>query len=292
MGNTALYEGDLEQARTHFAQSRSLYADEGNNPGLARVFELMGNLALAEGSYEAAIAHYEQSCDFYRKIDSHDRIATSFTNLAVTHHLMRDYDKARKMYGEALTLWSDFLSGNKLGIVACLEGLASILAFYGHPNRALMFFCIAETLRESDVHPYNTFGWYVYSRIRAESEVVLTALCKKLGDETFERTRITAQGTNPEQAVEFALNELSNQESSEHVADSIEHYPDGLSYREIEVLRLIAAGKSNREIAGELYISHNTVANHITNILNKTNTTNRAEAAVYAVQHGLVQPTN
>ncbi len=66
-------------------------------------------------------------------------------------------------------------------------------------------------------------------------------------------------------------------------------YPDGLSHREVEVLRLIALGRSNAEIAQELFISSNTVAHHVTNILNKTNTANRTEAATYAVQHGLIQ---
>ena len=65
-------------------------------------------------------------------------------------------------------------------------------------------------------------------------------------------------------------------------------YPGGLSQREVEVLRLITLGKSNPEIAEELFISPNTVAHHVTNILNKTSTSNRTEAATYAAQHGLI----
>jgi predicted ATPase/class 3 adenylate cyclase/DNA-binding NarL/FixJ family response regulator len=63
--------------------------------------------------------------------------------------------------------------------------------------------------------------------------------------------------------------------------------PDGLSQREVEVLRLMAAGKSNREIADALCISLNTVATHVRNILTKTGTANRTEAAAYALRHGL-----
>ena len=65
-------------------------------------------------------------------------------------------------------------------------------------------------------------------------------------------------------------------------------YPDGLSQREVEVLRLIALGRSNPEIAQELFISSNTVAHHVTNILNKTSSANRTEAATYAAQHGIL----
>ena len=63
--------------------------------------------------------------------------------------------------------------------------------------------------------------------------------------------------------------------------------PDGLSQREVEVLRLVAAGKSNREIADALCISLNTVATHVRNILTKTGTANRTEAAAYALRQGL-----
>ena len=62
---------------------------------------------------------------------------------------------------------------------------------------------------------------------------------------------------------------------------------DDLSPREIEVLRLMAAGKSNREIAEALFISRNTVSTHVRNILAKTGSANRAEAAAFAVRHGL-----
>jgi DNA-binding NarL/FixJ family response regulator len=66
-------------------------------------------------------------------------------------------------------------------------------------------------------------------------------------------------------------------------------YPDGLTQREVEVLRLIALGKSNQEIAAELFISLRTVANHVTNILSKTSAANRTSAAAYASRHGLAK---
>ena len=63
--------------------------------------------------------------------------------------------------------------------------------------------------------------------------------------------------------------------------------PDGLSAREVEVLRLVAAGLSNREIGERLFISQNTAANHVRAILQKTGCANRTEAAAYAVRSGL-----
>ena len=61
-----------------------------------------------------------------------------------------------------------------------------------------------------------------------------------------------------------------------------------LSDREIEVLKLIANGRDNADIAGQLYISPKTVKNHISNILMKLQIENRIQAAVYAVRSGLV----
>jgi len=64
-------------------------------------------------------------------------------------------------------------------------------------------------------------------------------------------------------------------------------YPCGLSPREAEVLRLVAAGRSNRQIAEELSISINTADRHVSNILAKVGASNRAQAASFAVRNGL-----
>lgn len=69
------------------------------------------------------------------------------------------------------------------------------------------------------------------------------------------------------------------------------HYPAGLSRREVEVLRLVANGLSNREIAKILFRSENTVANHIRSILAKTDSANRAEAAAFATRNRLTGKT-
>jgi len=64
--------------------------------------------------------------------------------------------------------------------------------------------------------------------------------------------------------------------------------PGGLTEREAEVLRLIAAGKSNRQVAVELVISEHTVARHVQNIFMKLNVSSRSAATAFAFEHGLV----
>ncbi len=78
------------------------------------------------------------------------------------------------------------------------------------------------------------------------------------------------------------------QEMAASAAAPTPAYPDGLTEREVEVLRLIASGHSNQKIADELFLSRYTIVRHISNIFGKIGAGNRAEAATYANRHGLV----
>lgn len=66
-------------------------------------------------------------------------------------------------------------------------------------------------------------------------------------------------------------------------------YPDGLTVREVEVLALVASGASNAEVARALFLSPGTVHWHTVRIYQKIGASGRAEAAAYAVRHGLVK---
>jgi two-component system NarL family response regulator len=81
------------------------------------------------------------------------------------------------------------------------------------------------------------------------------------------------------------LEELSRQNGKSEISSN---HLNGLTDREIEVLRYLGAGASNREISERLFIAHNTVKNHVHNILYKLNLRNRREAARFARYRGII----
>jgi len=88
---------------------------------------------------------------------------------------------------------------------------------------------------------------------------------------------------------EHVLADLARAEQLQQRRPSRPRYPDGLSEREVQVLRLVAAGRSNPEIAAALVLSRYTVDRHVNHILAKTGTANRVEAATYAHRRGLAR---
>ena len=89
-------------------------------------------------------------------------------------------------------------------------------------------------------------------------------------------------------AIEAFLAEGADTPAADYAAPAPEATPANLSARELEVLRLLAGGMSNRQIADALVISPNTVARHVRHIFAKTGSSNRVEATNYAHRHGLV----
>jgi DNA-binding NarL/FixJ family response regulator len=86
------------------------------------------------------------------------------------------------------------------------------------------------------------------------------------------------------------MSALSAQESSE--SRSVKDDENELTDREREVLSRIADGLSNREIAERLFISEKTVKTHVSSILRKLHLTDRTQAAIYALKHGLAADKN
>ncbi len=118
----------------------------------------------------------------------------------------------------------------------------------------------------------------------AQTRLLLAAVCEKRGDQENRRLELeTARRICTQLGAEPCLARIN--EPSERAS----HQRAGsLSEREVQVLRLLAAGKTNRAIADELFISEKTVARHVSNIYDKLSVSSRAGATAWAFQHNLV----
>jgi DNA-binding CsgD family transcriptional regulator len=117
----------------------------------------------------------------------------------------------------------------------------------------------------------------------ARARVLVGQACRALGDEDGFSLELHSARTTFEEL--GALPDVAWIESLMAPVDSDAH---GLTSRELEVLRLVAAGKSNREIAVDLVISEHTVARHVQNIFTKLDVTSRTAAGAFAFEHKLV----
>jgi DNA-binding CsgD family transcriptional regulator/tetratricopeptide (TPR) repeat protein len=201
------------------------------------------------------------------------------TGLALIVLLRRDIEAARELYDALVsqrgTMSSLFIADDRLlGLLATTQGWLDQAMV--HFEDALVF------CRQAGYRP--ELAWTCYDC----AEVLLQR--GHPGDRTRAMSLLEDSfAISSELGMRPLLERV--QPLQERVAlrpGSVPVYPDGLSQREVEVLRLIALGKSNRDISEELVISLRTVAHHVTSILNKTGASNRTEAAAYAARHGLV----
>jgi len=121
-----------------------------------------------------------------------------------------------------------------------------------------------------------------YEAARARALVGLA--CRALGDDDSAEIGLDAARRVFQQlgaAPEIARVEALSRKTAAKAAG-------GLTAREVQVLRLVAAGKTNQAIAADLFLSEKTVARHVSNIFAKLGLSSRAAATAYAYQHGLV----
>jgi DNA-binding NarL/FixJ family response regulator len=170
--------------------------------------------------------------------------------------------------------------GDKADVAYCLEGLASMIAEREEPAHAARLFGASEALLEAIGAPL-----HVQAQDRALYERTVESLRCRLGEEAFGVAWAEGRAMTLEQVVEYALGTLA---SSERPASPTNAYPAGLSAREVEVLRFVAQGMTNAQIATELFISPRTVNAHLRSIYHKLGFSTRAEATRFASEHDLL----
>jgi non-specific serine/threonine protein kinase len=185
-----------------------------------------------------------------------------------------ELERAAAIYAEALSLrWTD---GDKISVASCLRGLAQTAALSRQDQRAVRLFAAAEALREA-------IG-AVESRSSSVEEARKMAHAA-LDEAAFAVAWDAGRALTLSDAVTEALRVSRDMPSRDEPLAKDRHT---LTSREHEVLRLLAAGWSNPEIAEALFISRRTVTTHVTNLFAKLGVGNRVEAVTAAQRQGLL----
>ena len=313
VGTLAGLQGDGERALELMEEARSV-ARLVTNPTLENRFDAAmlemqsGYVLLHLGRFDEAEAFFEQSLAAYRALGDEVNVAFLFDALGVTAYGQGDLARARNLCEAAVALMR--ATGETHRLPAAPEFLGLIACERGDPDGALAAFAAVfqeEAARDFAGAPVRTGGIAVLAAGCGFPDVAARLLGAAQGRaialggpflppelSTFERAIADARSTlgadgfaaawaagqslTPaaidEEAQAFLAALASKRAPATFPREAARH---GLTRRELDVLRLAAAGHSNREIAAALFISVSTVKRHLANIFAKLNVSTRAE---------------
>lgn len=257
--------GELCRLRGEFASAEEAYREASR-----RGFEPQPGLALmrmAQGQGEAAALAIRRAVNA-----TADRLARTKLLPSCIEIMLEagDVDKASNACRELEEIADDFDTG-VLGTMAA-HARGSILLAEGDPAAALGFLRTAFEFWRRAEAPYLT----------ARTRELMGLACRALGDEEGAELEL--------EAAKAAFYELGAAPDvariASHAKGSTQSY--GLTKRELQVLRLVAAGKTNKVIASKLFVSRRTIDRHVSNLFGKLDVSSRAAATSYAHRHKLV----
>lgn len=263
LGSTLYEQAELHRLRGEFRLAEDAYREASRwgrhpEPGFAL-------LRLAQGRAAAALASLRRAMEEASDQVTRSRLLPAYVEVALA---TGEIDVARTASEElreiAATGQADLLN------VQALEAEGAVLLSAGDAAGALRPLRMAWRQWQQLEAPYEA------ARVR----VLLARACEALGDGDTARLE--------REAAEWTFRELGATHDLARVQHASPTSPAGLTSREVEVLELVAAGRSNREVAAELVISERTVARHVSNILAKMDAPSRTAAAAYAREHGLI----
>ncbi len=282
-----LSQSDLTMIHPLLTEAGALFREIGEKWGIAECSWLLGRLALQQG--DAVMAHtlLEQSLTLFSEIGNRRGIAHSLSQLGDVAAVQRDWAAARVLYEESLTLATEM--GDKLVTVSCLEGLAGVAATErARPVNApwaAQLWGAAEALRD-------TMGAPIPPVERATYERRVAAARSSIGMQRFSAYWVQGRTMTPEQALAAQGNAAMSYQPSTEPASTLPRKvsanPAGLTEREVEVLRWVACGLTDAQVAEQLIISPRTVTSHLSSIYNKLGVTSRSAATRFAIEHQLL----
>ena len=280
-----LFVSQTDPAPVHplLEESLILFRELGQKEGVAWALSLLGQVFLQQGDAATARSLLEESVVISREIGTQWTTAQSRSVLARVAASEGDYAAASALYQESLAIAKKV--NNKQLIASCLEGLADVIAAQGEPAWAARLWGMAEALREA-------LGTPLPPVARADYERAVAAARTTSGERAFAVAWTQGRSMSPEQAlaargpVTMSMPIPASLPSPPPTKTS--SYAASLTAREVEVLRLVAQGMTNEQMATQLVISPRTVNTHLTSIFGKIGVSTRSAATRYAIDHHLI----
>jgi predicted ATPase/DNA-binding CsgD family transcriptional regulator len=268
LGKVAYVTGAYAEARWFFEESLQIRKQLSDTRGVAICLNRLGNTAAALGAYDDASQHYDQSLRLFRSIGNRWGIADvliNFGELALARQQLR---AALPVFQEALRLASEI--GSLRQIVKILGACAPLARAGGDAAWAAELTQLSgeppDSIEQYRRHVERLLAWP-----GNQPPAVLTL------EQALATLRApAASGPRAEQAATQSQPRLSPS------------FPGGLTAREVDVLRLVAEGLTDIQVADKLVISPRTVQAHLSSIYGKLQISSRSAATRFAVEQGLV----
>jgi len=276
LARIAIDKGEHARAHQLLSECLSLSHELGDKGRQATALALSGRLALAQGDTTTARSLAGESLVLFRESGDHQGAAESLSILGMAEAAQGDFAAAQALYAEWLTL----AGSDERSIAFSLEGLADAVVARGQLAWAVRLWSTAETVRDRIGIPMQPGRRAAYTR-------KVTATRAQLGEQAFAAAWAAGRTMTPEQASVVPYQASLSEPVPQALHAPQPPAPTDLTAREREVLRLLARGLSNAQIAEELIVSLLTVKAHLRSIYSKLGVTSRSAATRYALEHHL-----
>jgi predicted ATPase/DNA-binding CsgD family transcriptional regulator/DNA-binding XRE family transcriptional regulator len=282
----------VDAANRLIEDNLALATQRGDGWGVAEALRQLGLIAEAREEFDRAADLLERSLAKWQAIGAARGPHWALLDLGRVALAHGAVDRARQLIGQSLRLNRD--TWNTRQIALCLQALAAVAAVTGQSTRAATLFGAAAALGALVAMPAPG-GRTIYARGLAVAQ-------DQLGAEAFARAWAYGRALSLEEALYEAEEVASadgrlrdeSAEASYQSAARLDHVghtavlTTRLTSRQTEVLRLVAEGKTNRQIAAWLTLSHKTVGRHVENIFARLAVSSRAAATRIAVRDALI----
>ena len=269
--------GDHAGAARNAAEALPLFRQAGDRQHVGTMLGNLGNYELSAGDLDAARRHLAEALDIFRALNHRDGIAYQSLNLGLAEYLGGSPDAAEALFAESLDL------SRRMGMKVLMAYALIGLAMAGRGGASPGWSARLHGAADQDLANLGRLLEPLEARL---ADLDRQRLRAAMGDEAFEAEYAAGRALDLPQV----LAEAGRKETAAvpgRAADARKAAPM-LTARELDVLRLVAQGCSNVDIAQRLFLSEHTVHRHLANILRKLNLASRAAAAAWGVRTGLV----